>query len=126
MLELLIALLTLTFLEIVLGIDNIIFISIITNKLPEKQKKRGRALGLALALVFRIILLASLTWMVKNLTTVLFSVFGNGFSIREIILLLGGLFLLAKSTHEIHLKMEEDHSGKKEKEKPANFFNVII
>lgn len=126
MLELLIALLTLTFLEIVLGIDNIIFISIITNKLPEKQKKRGRAMGLALALVFRIILLVSLTWMVKNLTTVLFSVFGNGFSIREIILLLGGLFLLAKSTHEIHLKMEEDHGGREEKAKPANFMNVII
>jgi len=126
MLELLIALLTLTFLEIVLGIDNIIFISIITNKLPEKQKRQGRVLGLSLALIFRIILLASLTWMIKNLTTVLFSVFGQGFSIREIILLLGGLFLLAKSTHEIHLKMEEDHSRNKEIDKPTNFFSVIV
>lgn len=126
MLELLIALLTLTFLEIVLGIDNIIFISIITNKLPEQQKKKARVLGLTMALVFRIILLASLTWMVKNLTTVLFSVFGNGFSIREIILLIGGLFLLAKSTHEIHLKMEEEHSGKNENGKQAKFLNIII
>lgn len=126
MLELLVALLTLTFLEIVLGIDNIIFISIITNKLPSHQKQKGRVTGLALALVFRIILLASLTWMVKNLTTVLFSVYGNGFSIREIILLAGGLFLLAKSTHEIHLKTEEDTPEEGKKDRPVKFANVII
>ncbi|HPS56853.1 MAG TPA: TerC family protein [Spirochaetota bacterium] len=126
MLELLIALLTLTFLEIVLGIDNIIFISIITNKLPSHLKKKGRVTGLALALVFRIILLASLTWMVKNLTTVLFTVFGNGFSIREIILLAGGLFLLGKSTHEIHLKMEEETTEKTKKGKPVKLRNVIL
>jgi predicted tellurium resistance membrane protein TerC len=126
MLEWIIALLTLTFLEIVLGIDNIIFVSIVTNKLADAQKKKGRAMGLSLALVFRIILLFSLTWMVKNLTTVLFTVFGWGFSIREIILLLGGLFLLAKSTHEIHLKMENVSEEEKSNEKPAGFMSIII
>ncbi len=126
LLEWTIALLTLTFLEIVLGIDNIIFISIITNKLPAAKKKKGRVMGLALALVFRIILLASLTWMVKNLTTVLFSVFSKGFSIREIILLAGGLFLLAKSTHEIHLKTEDIASENHKEEKPTKFMSIII
>ncbi|MBN1495323.1 MAG: TerC family protein [Spirochaetes bacterium] len=126
MLEWIIALATLTFLEIVLGIDNIIFISIITNKLPNAQKKKGRAMGLALALVFRIILLVSLTWMVKNLTTVLFTVFGSGFSIREVILFLGGLFLLGKSTHEIHLKMENVSREEKGGAKAARFMSVIV
>ncbi|HOW83369.1 MAG TPA: TerC family protein [Spirochaetota bacterium] len=126
MLEWIIALLTLTFLEIVLGIDNIIFVSIVTNKLPDSQKKKGRALGLALALVFRILLLVSLTWMVKNLTTVLFTVFGSGFSVREIILLLGGLFLLGKSTHEIHLKMEQTSGEDNAAVKTAGFTGVIV
>ncbi len=126
MLEWIIALLTLTFLEIVLGIDNIIFVSIVTNKLPAAKKKKGRALGLGLALMFRILLLVSLTWMVKNLTTVLFTVFGVGFSIREIILFIGGLFLLAKSTHEIHLKMENPLEEEKSDGKAAGFAAVIV
>ena len=126
MIEWLIALLTLTFLEIVLGIDNIIFISIITNKLPLEQKTKGRALGLSLALIFRVILLFSLTWMVKHLTQPLFTVIGSDFSIREIILFAGGLFLLAKSTHEIHLKMENVNSDASDDNKPVNFMSVIL
>lgn len=104
--ELIIALLTLTFLEIVLGIDNIIFISILTNKLPEHQKSKGRVTGLTLALLFRIILLFSITWMVKHLTAPLFTVLGKPFSVRELILIAGGAFLLAKSTIEIHQKID--------------------
>src|SRR4030043_1967768 len=91
MVEWLIALITLTFLEIVLGIDNIIFISIITNKLPANQKRKGRGMGLPLALAFRVLLLLSLTWIIKNLTKPLFTIFESGFSIRELILIPGGL-----------------------------------
>ena len=110
-----IALLTLTFLEIVLGVDNVIFISIVTNKLPEDRRQYARRLGLSVALIFRIILLTVISWMTSSMTEPLFSVFGLGFSIRELILMIGGLFLLAKSTSEIHSKMENmnqaSHSG---------------
>ncbi len=101
-----IAILTLTFLEIVLGIDNIIFISIVSNKLPEEKRAKSRNLGLALALIFRVILLGTISWVIHHLTEPLFHVADYGFSIREIILFIGGLFLLAKSTSEIHHKME--------------------
>jgi len=124
--ELIIALLTLTFLEIVLGIDNIIFISILTNRLPVSQKKKGRIIGLSLALCFRIILLFSLTWMVKNLTAPLFSVLTFSFSIRELILIAGGLFLLAKSTSELHYKIEAQNSTEDIKPAAAKFINTII
>jgi len=129
--ELVIALLTLTFLEIVLGIDNIIFISILTNRLPASKKKKGRIIGLSFALCFRIILLFSLTWMVKHLTAPLFSVLINtlkfDFSIREIILFSGGLFLLAKSTSELHYKIEVQNSSNEEtKPVSAKFINTII
>ena len=124
--ELIIALLTLTFLEIVLGIDNIIFISIITNKLPQHQQQKGRILGLTLALFFRIILLFSLTWMVKHLTTPLFSLFTTDFSVREIILVAGGLFLLAKSTVEIHHKLDIAHGETTEVKAAAGFMSVIV
>lgn len=126
MFEWFIALITLTFLEIVLGIDNIIFISIITNKLPVNQKRKGRVMGLSLALAFRVILLVSLTWLIKNLTTPLFTIFDNGFSVREIILAAGGIFLLAKSTHEIHEKMENEDLELLSKRKRARFVGVII
>ncbi|HZK94052.1 MAG TPA: TerC family protein [Prolixibacteraceae bacterium] len=106
-----IALLTLTFLEIVLGVDNVIFISIVTNKLPASQQQYARRLGLSIALIFRIFLLTIISWMTKSMTEPLFSVFNVGFSIRELILLTGGLFLLAKSTSEIHAKMENLHEG---------------
>ena len=96
-----IALLTLTFLEIVLGVDNVIFISIVTNKLPEAKRQYARRLGLGIALIFRVFLLTIISWMTKSMTEPLFTIFDIGFSIRELILLAGGLFLLAKSTSEI-------------------------
>lgn len=100
-----IALLTLTFLEIVLGVDNIIFISIVSNKLPVNQQARARNIGLTLALVFRIALLLGISYIVK-FTQPLFSILEHDFSGRDLILLVGGLFLLFKSTVEIHHKME--------------------
>lgn len=100
-----IALATLTALEIVLGIDNIIFISIIAGRLPESQRDKGRILGLGLAMLARIALLLSITW-VMSLTTGLFTVLQHEISGRDLILLGGGLFLLAKSTHEIHHSLE--------------------
>ena len=100
-----IALVTLTVLEIVLGIDNIVFISILASKLPITQQARGRNLGLALAMITRILLLLSLTWIMR-LTTPLFDIAGHGFSGRDLILLLGGIFLIWKSVHEIHQRLE--------------------
>jgi len=100
-----IALLTLTILEIVLGIDNVIFISILSGKLPAEQQKKARTIGLAMALIMRVLLLLSLVWIVR-LTAPLFTVLGHAISGRDLILLLGGLFLIAKSTHEIHDKLE--------------------
>ncbi len=119
-----IALVTLTALEVVLGIDNIIFISILAGKLPENQQSRARTLGLALAMLMRIALLFSLTWIMR-LTFPLFSVFGNEISGRDIILIAGGLFLLAKSTYEIHDKLEgeEGHSSARV---ASSFASVII
>src|SRR5690606_21868776 len=119
-----IAFATLTLLELVLGIDNIIFISILAGKLPPEQQSRARFIGLALALVMRVILLFSLSW-VMGLTAPLFSVFGHEVSGRDLILILGGLFLIGKSTHEIHgsLEGEEGHAVKKVY---ASFGAVII
>ncbi len=100
-----IALVTLTILEIVLGIDNIIFISILAGKLPTTQQARARNIGLLLAMLTRILLLFSIAWIVR-LTEPLIEVFGKGISGRDLILMLGGLFLLYKATHEIHEKLE--------------------
>ncbi len=103
------ALLTLTALEIVLGIDNIIFISILTGKLPEHQREKAQKIGLSLAMITRIMLLFSLAWIMK-LTSPFFHILGHGISGRDLILIVGGLFLLAKSTMEIHDKLEgEEH-----------------
>ncbi|HQU74163.1 MAG TPA: TerC family protein [Calditrichia bacterium] len=108
-----IALGTLTALEIVLGIDNIIFITILVGKLPEKQRRLALNLGLGLAMISRLILLFSISW-VMSLTADLFAVSGQGISGRDIILIVGGLFLLTKSTREIHHNIEEDdHPGGK-------------
>lgn len=109
-----IAFATLTVLELVLGIDNIIFISILAGKLPPEQQPRARFIGLSLALVMRVVLLFSLAW-VMGLTAPLFSVFEHPVSGRDLILIVGGLFLIAKSTHEIHgsLEGEEGHAIKK-------------
>jgi predicted tellurium resistance membrane protein TerC len=110
--EVLAALATLTALEIVLGIDNIIFISILTGKLPRHRQAKARIVGLGFAMFSRIGLLFSLTWMM-GLTAPLFAVFGNNISGRDLILIVGGLFLLGKSTLEIHEKLEgaEVHSS---------------
>ena len=102
-----IALVTLTALEIVLGVDNIIFISILAGKLPRNKQAKARTLGLTLAMFTRIALLFSLT-IIMRLTAPLFAVLGNEISGRDIILIVGGLFLIAKSTHEIHEKLEGD------------------
>ena len=100
---------TLTALEIVLGIDNIIFISILVSRLPREQQRRGRTIGLALAMLTRIALLLSITW-VMQLSAELFTLWRQGFSGRDLILIVGGLFLLAKSTLEIHGSLEgEEH-----------------
>lgn len=119
-----VSLLTLTFLEIVLGIDNIVFISILAGKLPEALQAKARKIGLALALITRLILLCGLAWMVK-LTAPLFHVMQHPVSGRDLILLLGGLFLLGKATHEIHDKLEGVDGGKTERLTPT-FSSVII
>src|ERR1051325_744454 len=105
-----ISLLTLTTLEIVLGVDNLVFLAILANRLPEPQRPAARRLGLAFALVTRLILLSMLAWIV-GLTQPVFSAFGQSFSWRDLILIGGGLFLIWKSTHEIHgsLEGEEEH-----------------
>jgi predicted tellurium resistance membrane protein TerC len=100
-----IALLTLTVLEIVLGIDNIVFISILSDRLPHEQQPKARRLGLAAAMITRILLLLSLSWMI-HLENPLFHIFTLGISGRDLILLIGGMFLIWKSTHEIHDKLE--------------------
>ncbi len=102
------ALATLTALEIVLGVDNIIFISILVGRLPEKQRDQARLIGLGLAMGMRILLLLSLAWMMK-LTTPLFEFLAHAFSGRDLIMLAGGLFLIAKSTHEVHNSLEIEH-----------------
>jgi predicted tellurium resistance membrane protein TerC len=96
---------TLTVLELVLGIDNVIFISILAGKLPAEQQQRARYIGLSLALIMRIILLFSLSWVI-GLVQPLFTVWGQAISGKDLVLLVGGLFLIAKSTHEIHGSLE--------------------
>ena len=120
----LIALATLTFLEVILGVDNVIFISILSGKLPADAQPRARRIGLMAAMGMRILLLMSLAWIIR-LTQPLFTVFGHGFSGRDLILILGGLFLLAKATLEIHdrLEGEEGHSSARV---AASFSAVII
>jgi predicted tellurium resistance membrane protein TerC len=102
------SLITLSALEIVLGIDNIVFLAILTNRLPPHQRPLGRKIGLTLALGTRLLLLATLAWIVK-LTAPLFTLFGQGFSWRDLILIGGGLFLLVKAVLEIHATMEGEH-----------------
>ena len=115
---------TLTLLELVLGIDNIIFISILSGKLPVDRQPRARFIGLSLALVTRVILLFSLSW-VMTLTEPLFHFWGHGFSGRDLILIFGGLFLIGKSTHEIHGSLEGE-PGTGIKKVYASFASVIV
>jgi predicted tellurium resistance membrane protein TerC len=102
------ALVTLSVLEIVLGIDNIVFISVLISRLPKRQAKLARQIGLGLAFIFRVALLLTLTWIMR-LTAPVFAVFGNEFSWRDLILIAGGLFLLAKGTSEIHAEVEAEY-----------------
>lgn len=120
----LIAFLTLSALELVLGIDNIVFISIISDKLPEQQRRKARTVGLSLAIITRIGLLLSLSW-VMSLTTPLITLFSVELSGRDLILILGGLFLIAKSTHEIHQKVEAVEETNVLR-KPTSFLFVLI
>ncbi len=120
-----ISLATLTALEIVLGIDNIIFIAILVGRLPEHQRDKGRIIGLALAMITRVLLLLSLFWIMK-LTTPLFTVFAQEISGRDLILILGGLFLLAKSTTEIHHDVEGSHEEHKEKGVAKGFMGILV
>ncbi|OQO94830.1 hypothetical protein B1813_01760 [Saccharomonospora piscinae] len=121
--ELWIAFGTLLLLEIVLGIDNIVFISILAGRLPDHQQQRARLIGLSLALVTRLLLLASLSWVI-GLTAPLFTVLGQEISGRDLILLLGGLFLLGKATYEIHEQLEGAEHGTSRK--AVSFASVIV
>jgi predicted tellurium resistance membrane protein TerC len=119
------SLLTLTALEIVLGIDNLIFIAILADRLPEHQRNRARRLGLALALFVRLGLLASISW-IFGLTAPIFALFGHDFSWRDLILIGGGLFLLFKGTREIHERIEGDEEEDAAHGRGASFTGVII
>jgi predicted tellurium resistance membrane protein TerC len=115
---------TLTVMEIVLGIDNIVFISVIVARLPAHLATRARQLGLAMALVFRIVFLLTLFWLI-HLTTPLFTLFGQGFSWRDLILLAGGLFLLFKATREIHRDVEGEQEETEGAKIVANFGMIV-
>lgn len=119
------ALLTLTALEIVLGIDNVIFLSVLVARLPPDQAKRARQIGLALALVFRIALLSILVWLI-GLTEPVITVAKFALSWRDIILIVGGLFLIAKATHEIHAEVEAKEGEETDKATPSAFLWVIM
>ena len=118
-----VALVTLTLMEIVLGVDNIIFITLLTNNLPESHRDQARTLGLLLAMMTRILLLLSVTW-IMHLKTSLFSFLGHPFSGRDLILMLGGVFLLAKSTQELH--NASDDSVKKSVQSKSSYFLLTL
>lgn len=120
-----ISLATLTALEIVLGIDNIVFITILAGKLPRDQQEKAKVLGLGLAMVSRIFLLFSLTWIMR-LSSPIFSVFSNGISGRDLILICGGLFLIGKSTFEIHEKLEGETDYGGVKRAAASFAGILV
>jgi predicted tellurium resistance membrane protein TerC len=119
-----IAFLTLLALELVLGVDNVVFISILAGKLPQEQRKRARTIGLGLALITRLMLLFSLSWIIK-LVDPLFNVLGHPFSGRDLILLGGGLFLIGKAVHEMHVRLEGDE-GHSSARVPPSFAGVIV
>ncbi len=119
-------LLTLSVLEIVLGIDNVVFLALLVSRLPEDQRDRARKLGLIMAFAMRVLLLLTLFWII-GLTQPVITIYGVGLSWRDLVLIAGGLFLVYKATHEIHTEIEgddEDHAGLKSKGQGA--FNVVI
>jgi predicted tellurium resistance membrane protein TerC len=116
--------LTLAVLEIVLGIDNVVFISILAGKLPAARRARARQVGLGLAMIMRILMLLSISWIVR-LTAPLFTVLGEEISGRDLVLIVGGLFLLAKATHEIHSKLEGEEGHASARVGPS-FTSVIV
>jgi predicted tellurium resistance membrane protein TerC len=116
---------TLTVLEVVLGVDNVNFISVLVSKLPKEQADRARRIGLALALVFRILLLLVLSWIIA-LTAPVFTAFGHGFSWRDIILLAGGAFLIYKSVHEMHAEIEDPHEPGLQQQAKAALSGIIV
>ena len=119
------AFLTLTVMEIVLGIDNIVFISVLVSRLPKEQADKARRLGLALALIFRIALLLVISWIIA-LDNPLFSAFGNDFSWKDLILIAGGGFLLYKATHEMHAAIEGPHEDTLGQKATATFGAIIV
>src|SRR5512139_4192169 len=121
--EIWVSLITLTTLEIILGIDNIVVIALLTNKLPAAQQQKARSAGISLALITRVLLLLSIAWL-ASLTASLFSLAGRDFSVRDLILIAGGLFLLTKGTHEIHGTLETEEAGVLSMGK-ATFVSVI-
>lgn len=122
--DILLSFVTLTILEVVLGIDNLVFLAIITQRLPKDQQPAARRIGLTLAWVTRLLLLASAVWLTK-LTGTLFTTFGAAFSGRDLFLILGGMFLLAKATQEIHSEIEPLENGTAKVSKPAVFGWVV-
>ncbi|AEV31933.1 TerC family protein [Owenweeksia hongkongensis] len=124
-----IALLTLSLLEVVLGIDNIIFISLLTNKLPEERRKTARTAGIGLALILRVIMLLGITWII-GFTQPIFEIFGFVATGRDLVLLVGGLFLIGKSTSEIHHKIDgggkEEDAKSMKKQAQKSFVSIII
>ena len=123
--QIIISLLTLIALEVILGIDNVIFISILASKLPADQQKKARLYGLILAMVLRLGLLAMIAWVMK-LDNDLFTIFNEGISVKDLILILGGLFLLYKSSAEIYHKMEGEQGNQTKKIKASTFAQVIV
>jgi len=123
--ESLIALGTLTLLEIILGIDNILFISIISERLPVEQRPKARVTGLALALIFRLLLLMMISWLV-HFTDPLFTLFEIPFSGRDLILLGGGIFLLVKTISEIHGKLEGEYENEASEKKKPSFASTLV
>ena len=123
--QIIVSLLTLVALEVILGIDNVIFISILANKLPEHQQKKARRYGLMLAMVLRLALLATVAWIMK-LDNDLFVVFNQGISVKDLILIVGGLFLLYKSASEIYHKMEGEQGNSTKNFKAATFSQVLF
>jgi predicted tellurium resistance membrane protein TerC len=119
------ALLTLTALEIILGIDNVIFLSVLVSRMPQAQARRARQIGLALALVFRILLLGVLVWLI-GFTEALFTWRGAEFSWRDVILIGGGLFLIAKATHEIHSEVEVSDEASDGSPRTNVFFWIVV